>query len=82
MKCHQRIACCMLLLLLAAPPMAWASAEDDRAEAERALRQLFPNLKVAAVHPTPVTGLVEVVAGGNVLYFAPATGHLLFGELW
>jgi thiol:disulfide interchange protein DsbC len=50
--------------------------------AESAFRAAFPKVRVDSVHPTPVEGLYEVVAGENVLYFAPATGHLLFGELW
>ncbi|MBE0618860.1 MAG: DsbC family protein [Proteobacteria bacterium] len=33
-------------------------------------------------YPTPVEGLFEVVTRDTIFYFAPATGHLLFGDLW
>lgn len=80
MKNLLRMVCCGLFLTSLST--GWAFAEGDSSTAETALRQLFPRFEVTAVHSTPVEGLFEVVAGDNVVYFAPATGHLLFGELW
>jgi thiol:disulfide interchange protein DsbC len=78
----KRFALALALSMLAGGPGVQASEPFAGGPVEQILWETFPNFRVDAVHPTPVTGLVEVVAGGNVLYFAPATGHLLFGELW
>jgi len=78
----KRFAPALALSLLAGIPSARAFEPVTDAPVEQVFRTLFPKVRVDAVHPTPVEGLFEVVAGESVLYFAPATGHLLFGELW
>lgn len=78
----KRFAATLALSLLAGLPGAHGAELLPNGSAESAFRTAFPKVRVDAVHPTPVEGLFEVVAGENVLYFAPATGHLLFGELW
>ncbi|MDF1554848.1 MAG: DsbC family protein [Deferrisomatales bacterium] len=78
----KRFAPALALWLVAGLPGARAADPLTGGCAESAFRTVFPKVRVDAVHPTPVQGLFEVVAGESVLYFAPATGHLLFGELW
>lgn len=74
-----RLALLALLLLLLS---ATAFALPPEQEAAARLRQLFPRLPVAQIRPAAVPGLFEVVdAQDNILYFSPASGHLLFGEL-
>lgn len=71
----QRIALAFLILSLAAPVFA---GEDPAA----ALREKFPKLTFESISASPVKGVYEVIAGKNVLYFVPETGHMFFGELW
>jgi thiol:disulfide interchange protein DsbC len=57
-------------------------AEDTGPDAGDLLREAFPNLIFESVRPTEIEGLYEVVAGDNIFYFHPETGHLIFGEIW
>lgn len=51
-------------------------------EAKSALRKTYPNFVFTELNPSPVPELCEVVSEKNTLYFAPASGHLIFGEIW
>jgi len=65
-----------------AAQQADAVAQGDNSITE-ALTQFYPQLEYEEVSPTPVAGLYEVfMSDGQIVYFAPATGHLLLGELW
>jgi thiol:disulfide interchange protein DsbC len=62
------------------PPQALDQAAE---EAQRALRQTFTNLSFEDFGPSPVKGpIYQANAGGRVLYFAPESGHLLFGAIY
>lgn len=45
------------------------------------LTQMFPKLKFDSVGPSRVKGLYEVVAGNQIVYFAPDEGILIFGQM-
>lgn len=76
------------LLLAAAPALAQqaapASSLDQAVEdAQKALRQTFTNLSFEDFGPSPVKGpIYQANAGGRILYFAPESGHLLFGAVY
>lgn len=46
------------------------------------LKQHFPKLTFDSISESPVKGVYEVISRGNVFYFDPASGHVLFGEMW
>lgn len=81
-----------LALLLAATGLANAQQEveiqtccgqtDPAAAAAESLRETFANYQFQEVRETEVDGLFEVIAEQNILYYAPASGHLIFGEIW
>ncbi len=51
-------------------------------DAKAALRSAYPNFTFKSVGPSPIDALCEVVSEKNTLYFAPAGGYLVFGEIW
>ncbi len=70
--------CCLSSVALAAP--ANQSSTDEVAQA---LTKYYPGLKYDQISPTPLQGIFEIVAqGSEVIYFSPATGHMIFGEIW
>ena len=43
----------------------------------------YPKIKYQQINSTPVAGIYEVIVENNeIIYFAPASGHMFFGELW
>jgi len=56
-----------------------ATCED---EARSILQNTYPSFSFETVAPTPIDDLCEVVSEKNTIYFAPKTGHLIFGEIW
>lgn len=57
-----------------------ACASDPKIDS--ALKLRFPKLTFDSVAESPVKGMYEVVAGGNVFYFEPTSGYVIFGEMW
>lgn len=58
-------------------------AQKPSTNISAALIQHYPQIKYQQISPTPVTGVYEVIVdNGEIIYFAPATGHMFFGELW
>lgn len=70
------------LITLAAVLTIAASACASEPTVSDKLKKLFPRLTFESVFPSPVTGIYEVTAGNNVLYFDPVSGYLNFGEWW
>lgn len=66
--------------LAVATSQAMAGSCGD--EAKSALQNAYPNFAFKEVNPSPINALCEVVSYKNTLYFAPASGHLVFGEIW
>lgn len=68
-----------IVVLAVASPVLAGSCGDD---AKSALRNSYPNFAFLELNPSPINELCEVVSEKNTLYFAPASGHLVFGEIW
>lgn len=52
-------------------------------EVAKSLKQYYPRITYDQINPTPIKGLFEVITENNeIVYFAPATGHMIFGEIW
>ncbi len=69
-----------VVILLAGTSQVMAGACGE--EAKSALHKAYPNFAFTELNPSPIAGLCEVVSEKNTLYFAPASGHLVFGEIW
>ena len=72
----------LLLALLPLPAIAADGTDQGAAAAAASLRMTFPQMQFDEVHPTPIEGIYEVTAGDKILYFAPRSQHLIFGEIW
>ena len=71
-----------LLLIFAGGLGNAAEPAQDFAAIEQGVRQALPSTKIDAITPSPIPGLLEVVAGQNILY-ADTTGRwLLIGHLY
>lgn len=49
---------------------------------EHSIRKALPNTNITSIDPAPINGLVEVIAGSNVLYADPTGRYLLVGSLY
>ena len=57
--------------------------QELSSDVSTALSTHYPQIKYQQINPTPVAGIYEVVVeNGEIIYFAPASGHMFFGELW
>nr|WP_232512686.1 DsbC family protein [Novosphingobium sp. PP1Y] len=51
--------------------------------AQRQLHQTFTNLAFEDFGPAPIKGAIyQAFAGGRVIYYAPASGHIVFGTVY
>jgi thiol:disulfide interchange protein DsbC len=66
---------------LAGQPLTTDITPADREAATAALSRLAPQLSVQAVRRTPMSGVLEVEAGGELLYLSEDGRHLLQGSL-
>jgi len=69
----------LLAALLAAGS---AAAEMTAEQAAQYMAASFPNVRVERVTPTPLAGVYEVVAGGNIYYLTHDGAFLLSGTLY
>lgn len=72
-----------------ANPVASVPGEVERPltaaaeSAQRQLHQTFTNLQFEEFGPAPVKGpIYQAVAGGRILYYAPASEHILFATVY
>lgn len=76
------------IFLLAIVPLtlygAYSRPDGQNAvDAETLFAKAYPEMSVLSAMPTSVPGIYEVVLEGDqIVYFVPATGHLLVGSLW
>ena len=70
----------LILALVLFAHTAWAAAADETPDA--VLKKAFPQLKYDTIEPTDITGLYEVVAGQNLVYFYPEKQYLFVGEIY
>ncbi len=80
-----RLIPCLLCLLFFLPTVA-AADSDQQAQLQAvtsSLEMAFPNIPLKQLAPTPIDGVYEIVTQkGEILYFAPRSGHILVGEIW
>lgn len=89
MKLFSRLRLMMLAALLTATsaPLSLAQASDATSDADiKQLKQVLPNVLPAAANAeitaSPVAGLYQVVAGGQVLYMTRDATFVLDGDLF
>ncbi|APG23995.1 hypothetical protein A7E75_02380 [Syntrophotalea acetylenica] len=66
-------------LLLTGP--STSAASGNGAEAAAQMKRMFPQTGIDGFLPSPIPGLYEVTAGGQIFYFSPE-GYLVLGEIW
>lgn len=83
MNQFQRLLIILLLTIASGlSPVAAAEPAQNFAAIEQAVRQAMPSTKIDAIAPSPIPGLVEVVAGRNVLYADTSGRWLMVGHLY
>lgn len=75
------VLCAGVLGLCSAASFA-ASPEPGLAAAEAAVRRALPGTPIESVRPSPIPGLVEIVAGANLLYADTSGRWLVIGHLY
>ena len=73
------------LLIFCIPLLACATPTNDAQlkSVATALKLSFPQIPLEQVNSTPIEGVYEIVTQkGEILYFAPSSGHILAGEIW
>jgi thiol:disulfide interchange protein DsbC len=80
----QRIFIVLLFFCSLIPFNAGATQQQNQiAAVSSALAMHYPKIIFQQINATPVAGIYEVVVeNGEIIYFAPATGHIFVGELW
>jgi thiol:disulfide interchange protein DsbC len=64
----------LLAVLLSLMPAVAATPEES-------FRTSFPGIKADSVKPTAVSGLFEVMVGGQIVYYAPGPEYLVYGPI-
>ena len=72
-----------LVVLSLSTCQAWAGAKpaDDNAKIRENLSKYFPTLKIDSISPSPLPGLVQVMAGGSVLYISTDGRYAISGDI-
>ena len=82
MTFYQRSLFTLLVSIASGLTSAVAEPTQDFAAIEQAVRQAMPSTRIDAIAPAPIPGLVEVVAGQNVLYADTSGRWLVVGHLY
>lgn len=82
MTFYQRSLFTLLISVASGLSSAVAEPTQDFATIEQAVRQAMPSTKIDTIAPSPIPGLVEVVAGQNVLYADTSGRWLVVGHLY
>jgi thiol:disulfide interchange protein DsbC len=69
-------------LLVTTSAFAGDSDTVDFSAVEKTVRRALPNTQITHIQPSPIEGLVEIVAGRNVLYADPTGRYLVVGSLY
>lgn len=78
---HQLLAGLLVILASGLTPVV-AEPAPSFAAIEQAVRQAMPSTSIDAIAPSPIPGLVEVVAGRNILYADISGRWLVVGHLY
>lgn len=82
MSLFQRSSCILLVSVASGITSAGAEPAQDFVAVEQAVRQAMPSTKIDSVALAPIPGLVEIVAGQNVLYADTSGRWLVVGHLY
>lgn len=70
----------LILSVLLLFPLTALATED---EVVTSLRRDYPGLDFQQVTPGPIAGVYQVVVDqSEIIYYAPATGYILTGQIW
>lgn len=58
-----------------------ALSREQKVDPAASFKKDYPAVTYESVEKTDIDGVYEVVAGGNVFYYHPKTGNVLFGEM-
>lgn len=81
MKTKGKLLAVLVLFGLVAASAAVAK-DLSVADAEAQLKVRYPRYTYTRIEASPVPNLFIVFGTKNILYFAPETGHLIFGDMW
>lgn len=82
MNHFQRSLFTLLMTVTSGITVAAAEPTRDFAAIEQAVRQAMPSTQIDVITPSPIPGLVEVVAGQNILYADTSGRWLVVGHLY
>jgi len=68
--------------LAIAPVFADSSEDIDRSAIDETIRKALPNTRIDSVGFSVIPGLVEIIAGSNILYSDPAGNYLVVGNIY
>jgi thiol:disulfide interchange protein DsbC len=71
------LAACLLLFSAAAPA---ESLSDD--ELKKRITSVLGQLEIKSIKPTPISGIVEVIVGSDVIYATDDGKHLIQGSIY
>jgi len=73
-----------VLALLCSTNLAIADSGDavDRSAVEKTVHKALPGTRITSVQPSVLHGLVEIIAGANVLYADPTGNYLVVGSIY
>jgi len=73
----------LMSLMLVLLPLSPVHANDaDIKELRSALQQRLPKAAGASIKPTPLTGLYEVMAGGQIMYMTKDARYIVDGDIF
>jgi len=74
----------IVFTLLIASTSGFAASDEtvDIIAVEKTVRKALPNTKITVIQPAPINGLVEIIAGNNVLYADPTGQFLVVGSIY
>ena len=70
------------MLLFSASLLLVHSARADEANIKKALNEFMPGAQVDSIKPAEISGLYEVVSGGNIFYASEDGRYLIQGQLF
>ena len=62
-------------------PIVIKAASDRKTAAGEAFKKDFPNARFTNVEESGIEGLYEITTGVNIVFYAPAAGRIIFGEM-
>lgn len=75
-------SCLMLLVLVMTPATSVFANDADIKELRAAVAKRMPKASGAIIKVTPIPGLYEVMAGGQIMYMTKEARYILDGDLY